>query len=124
MKKNYPVTEIERSVATDQIIISSTDTKGAIRSVNADFIDISGFTEEELIGKNHNIVRHPDMPPGAFENLWKTLKQGRPWMGIVKNRCKNGDYYWVDAYVTPMLEKGTIVGYESTRVRASAEDIR
>jgi aerotaxis receptor len=123
MKKNYPVTGTERPVGADQILISSTDTKGAVASVNQDFVDISGFSEEELIGKNHNIVRHPDMPPAAFEDLWKTVKAGRPWMGIVKNRCKNGDHYWVDAYVTPMLDKGKIVGYESTRVQATAEDV-
>ena len=124
MKKNFPVTGVERRYRNDQVIISSTDTKGVIRSINNDFVEISGFSRDELIGKSHNMVRHPDMPPAAFEDLWKNLKKGKPWMGIVKNRCKNGDHYWVDAYVMPMLEKGHVVGYESTRVNAAKGDIQ
>ncbi|BBL70559.1 methyl-accepting chemotaxis protein [Methylogaea oryzae] len=96
--------------------MSATDLKGIITTVNDDLLKVSGFSEDELLGNNHNVVRHPDMPPGAFADLWQTLKAGKPWMGIVKNRCKNGDFYWVDAYVTPMTEKGQVTGYESTRV--------
>ncbi|BEC34875.1 hypothetical protein VEE73_47260 (plasmid) [Escherichia coli] len=73
-----------------------------MQQCHPDFIKISGFTEEELLGQPHNIVRHPDMPPAAFEHMWSTLKSGRSWMGLVKNRCKNGDHYWVSAYVTPI----------------------
>ncbi|MFO7603668.1 MAG: PAS domain-containing methyl-accepting chemotaxis protein [Gammaproteobacteria bacterium] len=118
MKKNLPVTNKELHLGKTDVITSTTDPKGAITFINEDFIKISGFTEEELLGKNHNIVRHPDMPPAAFSDLWATIKAGKQWMGMVKNRCKNGDDYWVDAYVTPMYKQGQISGYESTRVLA------
>lgn len=117
MKKNLPVTDNEVTFDSSTTIISTTDLKGALTYINQDFLDISGFSSDELIGKNHNVVRHPDMPPAAFEDLWKTIKSGNPWMGMVKNRCKNGDYYWVDAFVTPLTKDGQIVGYESTRFK-------
>lgn len=117
MKKNLPVTDREVTLSESQTIISSTDLKGAITNVNQDFLDISGYASEELLGKNHNIVRHPDIPPAAFEDLWNTLKTGKAWMGLVKNRCKSGDYYWVDAFVTPVTKNGQVQGYESTRVK-------
>lgn len=123
MKINTPVSGVERSFPPNARIISTTDLKGAIVYANKDFIDISGFTEDELMGKNHNVVRHPDMPPAAFEDLWVTLKQGKPWMGIVKNRCKNGDHYWVDAYVTAMHENGQLVGYQSVRTQPSRDAV-
>ncbi len=85
---------------------------------------ISGFSREELVGQPHNIVRHPDMPPGVFGHMWETIKQGKPWMGIVKNRCKNGDHYWVSAYVTPIYENGKLAGYESVRSVPSGEQKR
>jgi len=97
MKRNFPVTGRENDYPDSITIISTTDIKGIITYANQGFIDIAGFSEEELIGKNHNIVRHPDMPPAAFQHLWDTIKAGQPWRGIVKNRCKNGDHYWVDA---------------------------
>lgn len=124
MRKNLPVTNNERSFGEDITIISTTDTKGIITYVNQEFIEISGFTEEELIGQNHNIVRHPDMPPAAFKDLWDTVKSGRSWRGIVKNRCKNGDYYWADAYVTPVYENGQLVGYQSVRTKPTREQIK
>jgi len=124
MKRNLPVTDIERTIADDVRIISVTDTKGVITHANQAFIDISGFGQEELLGESHNIVRHPDMPPEAFADLWQVLKAGRPWMGVVKNRCKNGDHYWVDAYVTPVFERGQVTGYQSVRTRATPEQIR
>ncbi len=93
MRINTPVTDREVELSVDTMIVSKTDTKGRITYINRDFIDISGFTEAELMGQPHNIVRHPDMPPEAFDDLWKCLKAGRPWIGMVKNRCKNGDYY-------------------------------
>ena len=93
MKKNLPVTQVEESYSDSANILSTTNLKGAISYVNDDFIKISGFTEDELIGKNHNMVRHPDMPPAAFEDLWSTVKSGNSWMGMVKNRCKNGNHY-------------------------------
>ena len=120
MKKNLPITDNEVLFDSSSAIVSTTDLKGALTYINQDFLDISGFTSDELIGKNHNIVRHPDMPSAAFEDLWATVKSGKPWMGLVKNRCKNGDYYWVDAFVTPLVKNGEITGYESTRVKPSS----
>lgn len=115
MKKNLPVTNNERDYPFDVNILSTTDLKGCITYANEDFTEISGFTADELIRKNHNVVRHPDMPPAAFDNLWNDIKQGKSWMGIVKNRCKNGDFYWVDAYATPIFENGKISEYQSVR---------
>ncbi len=101
-------------------LVSTTDLKSYIRYANPEFMAISGFTEEELIGAPHNVVRHPDMPKDAFKALWSTVQAGKPWMGMVKNKCKNGDYYWVDAYVTPVMENGKVAGYQS--VRASPDE--
>ena len=123
MKINEPVTGNERTYGEDTVIISTTDLKGIITYCNNNFIEISGFSQEELIGKNHHIVRHPDMPPEAFQDLWDTVKVGHPWRGIVKNRCKNGDHYWVDAYVTPVYEGDAIVGYQSVRNRPNQKDV-
>jgi aerotaxis receptor len=123
MKRNLPVTDTQVSVRPDQQLISSTDLKGVITYCNRDFVEISGFAEEELIGSSHNIVRHPDMPPAAFAEMWETLRAGKPWMGLVKNRTKQGGFYWVDAYVTPVFEGERVVGYESVRVAPRAEDV-
>jgi aerotaxis receptor len=123
MRKNLPVTNTERKFPESQKLISATDLKGKIQHCNDAFVEISGFTREELIGQPHNIVRHPDMPPAAYENMWSHLKSGRPWMGLVKNRCKNGDFYWVSAYITPVTEKGDVVGYESVRSCPSRRDV-
>ncbi|MDT4331460.1 methyl-accepting chemotaxis protein [Methylomonas sp. MED-D] len=117
MKKNLPITQREIEYSTQLTITSATDTAGRIGYINHDFIKISGFSGSELLGESHNIVRHPDMPPAAFADLWQTIKSGKPWMGIVKNRCKNGDHYWVDAFVTPRFDQGKIIGYESVRVK-------
>ncbi len=121
MKINNPVTQRETNYADDTEIISTTDMKGIILTANQDFMTVSGFDDDEIIGKNHNVVRHPDMPPEAFADLWTTLKAGKPWMGMVKNRCKNGDHYWVDAYVSPMYVDGKIDGYQSVRVKPPRE---
>lgn len=121
--KKMPVTNREVVLPEGQRIISTTDLKGRITYVNQVFCDISGFTEAELLGKAHNIVRHPDVPPAAFGNLWDSLKSDQAWRGIVKNRCKNGDHYWVDAYVTPLYDKGQKVGYQSVRFRPSPEQV-
>jgi methyl-accepting chemotaxis protein len=123
MKINMPVTQRQVELKDTTRIVSKTDLKGAITFVNDEFLDISGFTEEELFGQNHNIVRHPDMPPEAFADLWATVKAGKPWIGIVKNRCKNGDYYWVEAVVSPVMENGQNAGYISVRKKASREQI-
>ena len=119
MRVNLPITENEYSITDDALILSTTDTKGRITYVNPTFIEVSGYSAEELIGKAHNIVRHPDMPPEAFEDLWFTLKSGLPWSGLVKNRRKNGDYYWVVGNATPLIENGNIVGYLSVRTKPS-----
>lgn len=116
MKRNLPVTETEHQLGERKRIVSTTNLKGQITYANPDFMEIAGFDWQELEGKAHNVVRHPDMPPAAFQNLWDTLKAGNPWMGIVKNRCKNGDFYWVDAYVTPIYDKHAVIGYQSVRV--------
>lgn len=97
-------------------LVSTTNKGGRIVFANQDFINISGYSREELEGSPHNIVRHPDMPKAVFENLWATIKQGRPWVGMVKNRVKNGDHYWVDAHITPVIEKGQLQGFQSVRV--------
>ncbi|WP_293268600.1 PAS domain-containing methyl-accepting chemotaxis protein [Neptunomonas sp.] len=123
MKVNMPVTQREVKLKEDQTIISMTDLKGAITYVNNDFLDISGFEENELVGVNHNVVRHPDMPALAYKDLWDTVKAGKPWRGIVKNRCKNGDFYWVEAFVTPIIKSGKIIGYQSVRSKATQQQI-
>ena len=124
MRNNQPVTQHEQVVPKDTTIISETDLKGYITYINDAFIKISGFPEKELIGKAHNIVRHPDMPEEAFEDLWKTLKLGQSWMGIVKNRCKNGDYYWIHSFVAPRREDGKSTGYLSVRTAASRQQVQ
>src|SRR5690606_13318968 len=100
-----------------------TDVQGNILECNDAFVEVSGFDKVELIGQPHNLVRHPDMPPEAFKVLWSYLKSGKPWMGLIKNRCKDGDYYWVDAYVTPITQGGKVVGYESVRSCPSRQNI-
>ena len=123
MRINTPVTGKEIVMADGQSIVSKTDLKGRITYCNPYFIEISGFTEEELIGKPHNLIRHPDMPPAAFGDLWDTIKNGMPWTGLVKNRCKNGDHYWVKANVTPLIEDGQVTGYMSVRTRPARAEI-
>jgi len=123
MNINMPVTQKEIELTDSNSIVSKTDLKGHITYINRDFIEISGFVESELIGKNHNVIRHPDMPPEAFADLWHTVKSGKPWNGMVKNRCKNGDHYWVEANVTPLREKGQVVGYMSVRSKATRQQI-
>ncbi len=123
MKKNLPVSQHENVFPNHKRLISSTDLKGITKHVNQDFVDISGFSEQELLNKSHNLVRHPDMPPAAFKLLWDTLKAGKQWKGIVKNRCKNGDHYWVDAFVTPVKENGQVVAYESVRNKPKKQEV-
>ncbi|NHC07200.1 methyl-accepting chemotaxis protein [Azonexus fungiphilus] len=115
MRNNQPVTQHKVLLTADSLIVSKTDLKGLITYVNKDFIEISGFSEGELIGQPHNMVRHPEMPVEAFADMWRDLKDERPWTGMVKNRCKNGDFYWVLATATPIRENGQVVGYMSVR---------
>lgn len=121
MKRNLPITDQEQSFSDSFNILSTTDLKGIITYVNEDFVRVSGFQSDELIGHNHNIVRHPDVPPAVFQQLWDRIRSGKSWMGVVKNRCKNGHYYWVDAYVTPIEKNGEIVEYQSVRRKPKPE---
>lgn len=123
MRNNGPVSTTERSFPEHQRLISATDTHGKIAYCNDEFVAISGYARDELIGSPHNLVRHPDMPPAVFQAMWGQLKAGKSWMGVVKNRCKNGDFYWVSAYVTPILENGTLTGFESVRVKPTADQV-
>jgi len=123
MRNNQPVTGRAIEVDEHQAIVSQTDLDGNITYVNPYLIEISGYSEEELLGAPQNILRHPDMPPEAFADLWATIKRGTPWTGLVKNRCKSGDHYWVRANITPIREAGRTIGYMSVRVRAAAEEV-
>jgi aerotaxis receptor len=124
MRKNLPVTDHEYLLEEGETLVSKTDLRGKIVYCNPGFIQVSGFSEQELLGAPHNIVRHPDMPREAFADLWDTLGAGMPWTGMVKNRRKNGDYYWVLANVTPVHENGRTVGYMSVRVRPGREQVK
>jgi aerotaxis receptor len=115
MRVNEPITAHEVEVPEGEPLVSRTDRGGTIVFANHVFVEMSGFTEQELIGSPHNIVRHPLMPQEAFANLWATIKAGRPWDGLVKNRAKTGDFYWVQANVTPEIENGEVTGYISIR---------
>ena len=124
MRSNLPVTNIEYIMQKGESPTSRTDVHGNITYVNQDFINISGFSEDELIGAPQNIVRHPDMPPEAFADMWRTLRAGKAWTGLVKNRCKNGDHYWVEANAAPIIENDTIVGYTSVRSKPTREQVQ
>ncbi|MDR1462278.1 MAG: methyl-accepting chemotaxis protein [Azoarcus sp.] len=124
MKKNLPVSQHEASLPAGRYIVSRTDLKGIITYVNDTFVELSGFSREELLGHNHNIVRHPDMPQQAFAQLWETIKSGRPWRGVVKNRCKNGDHYWVKALIVPVKKGEQTIGYMSVRTSPARQEIR
>ena len=124
MKINKQVTDVEYILNDSDSIVSNTDLKGMITYANDTFVRVSGYSLDELIGAPHNIVRHPDMPPEAFADLWRSMKAGRPWTGIVKNRCKNGDYYWVLANVAPIYENDQMVGYMSVRSKSSHDQVK
>ncbi len=123
MRKNLPVSDIEYILTDAQTVVSKTDLRGIITYVNRDFSDISGYSEDELVGAPQNIVRHPDMPAEAFADLWRAIQSGKAWTGMVKNRCKNGDFYWVEANAAPMMDNGKVVGYTSIRVKPSREQV-
>jgi aerotaxis receptor len=121
MRSNLPVTIAEYPITDATLIVSRTDTKGRLTYFNDEFVDAAGFTPAELMGQPHNIIRHPDMPQEAFENLWTTLQAGKPWAGAVKNRRKNGDFYWVLATASPIRENGQVTGYTSIRTKLPAD---
>lgn len=124
MINNQPVSQNEILFSEDEKLISSTDLKGIITHCNDAFVKISGYTKDELIGQPHNIIRHPDMPKEAFSVMWSHLKAKQPWMGLVKNRTKNGDFYWVNAYITPVTFNGEVIGYESVRRLPKRDDVK
>ncbi|HEY8965182.1 MAG TPA: methyl-accepting chemotaxis protein [Candidatus Methylacidiphilales bacterium] len=123
MRSNLPVTAVEYQVREEAPLVSKTDAKGRITYVNPSFVEISGFAEEELLGQPHNLVRHPDMPAEAFADMWAVLKAGRPWTGLVKNRCKDGGFYWVVANVTPIWKGSEIDGYMSVRTKPGRAEV-
>jgi aerotaxis receptor len=123
MKNNLPISQCERPLDAAKPVVTKTDLTGIITYANDTFVDVSGFSRDELIGVSHNIVRHPDMPEVAFADLWRTIQAGHPWRGIVKNRARNGDFYWVEAYVTPLTENGRITGYMSVRTPPTRADV-
>ncbi len=108
----------------DTIIVSQTDEKGIVIFANADFCKIAGYDLDELVGKQHNVVRHQDMPKWAFEDLWKTIKAGKIWKGIVKNKTKNGGFYWVNATVFPSRDVDGTIRYISVRIKPTVEEIQ
>jgi len=121
MRNNKSLKNEEVHFEQSQELVSTTDLRGVVTYANQEFCSIAGYSEQELIGKNHSIVRHPDMPKAAFKEMWETLKQGHSWRGMVKNRCKDGRYYWVDAFVTPIFAHGQLIGYQSVRTKPSEE---
>lgn len=123
MRNNQPITQQEYTLADDATLMSTTDPNSYITYANASFIEASGFTAEEIIKQPHNVVRHPDMPPQVFADMWATLKQGEPWTGLVKNRRKNGGFYWVRANAVPVVRGGKTVGFMSVRTKVSNEEI-
>jgi aerotaxis receptor len=124
MRNNQPVTQREYEFDERSTLLSTTDTQSHIVYANAAFVNASGFTTEELIGQPHNLVRHPDMPPQAFADMWDTLRQGMPWSALVKNRRKDGDHYWVRANAAPVMRNGVLTGYLSVRTRPARADVQ
>jgi aerotaxis receptor len=123
MRRNLPVTQREYKLPPAATLLSTTDRQGRITYANGAFIEASGFSREELMGQPHNIVRHPDMPPAAFADLWRTIGSGRPWSALVKNRRKDGDHYWVRANAVAMRRAGEIVGYLSVRTSPGEAEV-
>ena len=123
MRNNQPVTQREYTLDDETVLISRSDLKGNVTYANAAFVEVSGYTRDELMGSPHNLIRHPDMPEAAYADFWKTIQSGASWQGTVKNRRKNGDHYWVTASVAPLRDGDRIVGYTSLRRKAPAQSI-
>ena len=119
MTRRILYTEIEVPYPDGKLIVSTTDPSGIITHVNQSFVEMSGYTEDELINTPHSILRHPDMPPAAFQDLWDTIQKGNKWQGFVKNLRKDGGYYWVKATVIPNVRDGKVMGYTSVRRKPS-----
>lgn len=116
MRVNQPVTQKEVTYPKSYNLLSVTSTSSHIKYASKEFCEVAGYSLDEMVGEPHNMVRHPDMPPEAFKDMWEHLKSGKSWMGIVKNRCSNGDHYWVDAFASPIAENGQVVEYQSVRL--------
>ena len=123
MRTNLPITQREYAFPAGQALVSTTDLQGRILYCNPAFIEVSGYIREELLGQPHNMIRHPDMPGEAFRDMWQTIESGQPWSGLVKNRRKNGDHYWVMANVTPLLDGDRPVGYMSVRTLPDRQQV-
>jgi len=123
MRNNLPVTQREHDFPADATLMSVTDPQSRITYANEAFINVSGFAAEDIVGQPHNLVRHPDMPPAAFGDMWATLKAGESWTGLVKNRRRNGDHYWVRANATPVMRHGQPVAFMSVRTKPSREEV-
>jgi aerotaxis receptor len=117
------ITDVETPYPEGKLIVSRTDTEGNITHCNRSFVDMSGYEESEIIGQPHALLRHPDMPAAAFQDLWNTVKKGRKWHGYVKNLRKDGGYYWVYATVIPNVRGGEVVGYTSVRRKPSRRKV-
>ncbi|ALT00187.1 methyl-accepting chemotaxis protein [Lacimicrobium alkaliphilum] len=124
MRRNQSVINEEVQFSDQEELVSTTDLRGIVTYANDAFCRVAGYDRDELLGKNHNLVRHPDMPKQAFKDLWDKLNQGQAWRGMVKNRCKDGRYYWVDAYVTPVYQNNDKVGYQSVRVKPQRDMVQ
>jgi len=123
MRRICLYTETETPYPDGKLIVSTTDINGVITQVNKSFVEMSGYTQEELINSPHSILRHPDMPPAAFKDLWNTVSKGEKWQGYVKNLRKDGGYYWVKATVIPNVRHGQVVGYTSVRRKPSRSKV-
>lgn len=123
MRNNQPVTQKQINIPEGSILSTTTDLNGTILTATDDFVEVSGFKREDMIGQPHNMIRHPDVPAAVFQDLWITLKKGKPWNAIVKNRASNGDHYWVEANASPIVENSQIVGYVSVRTPATSKQI-
>ena len=118
-KRSFTISSKELPFPEDSIIVSRTDPQGIITHVNQALIDISGYSQQELVGQSHHLLRHPDMPAEIFEQMWRTIQSGKRWMGYLKNRCKDGSHYWVKATVMPNIRQGNLLGYTSVRKKPS-----
>jgi aerotaxis receptor len=123
MRSNQPVSQREYRIPDNATLMSTTDAESRITCANAAFVEASGFSHDQLMGQPHNIVRHPDMPPEAFADMWTTLKGGEPWTALVKNRRQNGDHYWVRANATPVVRGGRVTGFMSVRTAPSRDEV-
>ncbi|WP_075881397.1 methyl-accepting chemotaxis protein [Vreelandella massiliensis] len=124
MRENQTINDREYTLEDDEVLISRSDLDGNITYANPDVVRVSGYAQTELIGSSHNLFRHPDMPPQVFNDLWNTLKAGHTWQGTLKNRCKNGDYYWVQATIAALRDGETVVGYTSVQRRATRKAVQ